>query len=272
MEETRRHWDEAPPLAATAPLGGPRPGASVLAATNGPGGSPRALVAVHRFGEGRVMVFTGEAAWRWRMMRPSSDRSYDRFWRQAVRWIALPATDPVHVTVPAGGAAGDTLTLRVAARNARYETQRDAAVALRVTTPEGRLHEIPVAAPVGAAASEFAGAFRPEHTGVYRVAAEARGGSAPLGSSGASLLVGGADLEMTDPRVNTQLLQRIALATNGRVMDEGELAALPDALRARVPAAVLSMRRDLWHNGYSFALIALLLGAEWIVRRKWGLR
>jgi hypothetical protein len=39
-----------------------------------------------------------------------------------------------------------------------------------------------------------------------------------------------------------------------------------------VPAAVLSVRRDLWHNGWSFAVIVLLLGAEWVVRRRWGLR
>ena len=50
-----------PPLASVSALGGPKPGASVLAVTGGPGGSPRALVAVQRFGEGRSMIFTGEA-------------------------------------------------------------------------------------------------------------------------------------------------------------------------------------------------------------------
>ena len=53
------------------------PGASVLAVTSGPGGVRRALVAVQRFGEGRAMVFTGEAAWRWRMLLPAADRSYE---------------------------------------------------------------------------------------------------------------------------------------------------------------------------------------------------
>ncbi len=273
IDETRRKWDDAPALAATAPLGGPRAGATVLAATNGPGGSPRALVAVQRFGEGRAMVFTGEAAWRWRMMLPSSDRSYDRFWRQAIRWLALPATDPVHVTVPAGGAPGDTLSLRVAARNGAFAPQRDATVAVRVTVPDGRLEDLPAAAPAGASGgARFTATFRPEQPGVYRVTAEARRGGAVLGSSSAALLVGGVDLEMTDPRLNLQVLQRIALATGGRVVAEDEIGSLPGVLRARVPAAVLSSRRDLWHNAWSFAAIALILGAEWGLRRRWGLR
>ena len=29
------------------------------------------------------------------MMLPATDRSYDTFWRQAVRWLALTASDPV---------------------------------------------------------------------------------------------------------------------------------------------------------------------------------
>jgi uncharacterized membrane protein len=272
-EETRRKWDDAPALASTALLGGPRPGATVLAATSGTGGSPRALVAVQRFGEGRAMVFTGEASWRWRMMLPSSDRSYDRFWRQAIRWLALPAADPVQVTVPAGAAPGDTLPLRIAARDGAFEPQRDAAVAVRVALPDGRLEDLPPPSPAGRGeAAGFTAVFRPAQPGVFRVTAEAKRGDATLGSSSAALLVGGVDVEMSDPRLNRQVLERIAVATGGRVMAEDEIGELPAVLRARVPAAVLSVRRDLWHNGYAFTLIVLLLGAEWIARRRWGLR
>ena len=35
-DETRKRWEAVPALAAVAPLGGPRPGASVLAVTSGP--------------------------------------------------------------------------------------------------------------------------------------------------------------------------------------------------------------------------------------------
>ena len=83
-----------PALASISALGGPRPGAACLAVTGGPGGAARALVAVQRFGDGRSMVFTGEASWRWRMMLPTTDQSYDRFWRQAARWLGKARRSP----------------------------------------------------------------------------------------------------------------------------------------------------------------------------------
>ena len=91
-------------------------------------------------------------------------------------------------------------------------------------------------------------------------------------SSSAASLVGGADTEMTDPRLNLSVLQRIAASSGGQVVEPGQAAALLQQLRAALPAATLLVRRDLWHNGWSFTMIAGLLAAEWILRRRWGLR
>jgi uncharacterized membrane protein len=268
LEETAERWDAMPPLAAIAPLGGPKPGASVLALTAGPGGAPRALVAVQRFGEGRSMAFTGEATWRWRMLMPSTDRSFDRFWRQAIRWLALPAADPVAVEAAAGASPGDTLPLTVHVRNAAFGPERDAVVDVRVTAPDGRLETL------RAAETErgFVARVRPEQPGVYRIRVEAGRGEARLGIASTSVLVGGADLEMTDPRLNIQLLERLALASGGRVIAPGDAAALAASLRDAVPAATLAVRRDLWHNAWSLLAIVALLGTEWGLRRRWGLR
>jgi hypothetical protein len=136
-DDTRKRWDAVPALAAITPLGGPRPGASVLAVTSGPGGTPRALVAVQRFGEGRSMIFAGEASWRWRMLLPAADRSFDTFWKQSLRWLALPAGDPIQLTVAPGAAPGDTLPLSVVARNAAFEPLQNAIVDVRVTGTSG---------------------------------------------------------------------------------------------------------------------------------------
>jgi hypothetical protein len=77
---------------------------------------------------------------------------------------------------------------------------------------------------------------------------------------------------MSDPRLNAALLQRIASATGGRLMDAGQVEPVIGALRAATPAAALTVRRDLWHNAWSFLLVIGLLTAEWILRRRWGLR
>jgi uncharacterized membrane protein len=271
-EETRKRWEAVPALASVSLLGGPRPGASVLAVTSGPGGAQRALVAVQRYGTGRAMVFTGEAAWRWRMMLPASDRSYDTFWCQSARWLALTAPDPVTLTPPASASPGDDIRWRISARDADFEPLSGAAVDVRVTGPEGKVESLAAAADVAVRDGSFFAHQRPVGAGVYRATAEVRQeGKAPVFAT-ASVLVGGADTEMADPRLNVRVLQRIAAASGGRVIETGDIAALPGQLRAAVPAAVIVSRRDLWHNGWSFAALVLLLAAEWLLRRQWGMR
>jgi uncharacterized membrane protein len=272
-DETRKRWDAVPALAAIAALGGPRPGATVLAVTSGAGGAPRALVAVQRYGEGRSMIFTGEAAWRWRMMLPASDRSYDTFWRQAVRWLALPATDPVAIVAPAGAAAGDAVALRITARDAAFAPLRDADVTVHVTRPDARVESIPAVLDTGAGGTAtFVARLRADDAGVYRTTAEVRAGGAEPIAASTSLLVGGADPEMADPRVNLRVLQRLAAATSGRIIEPSETGALTQALQSAVPAAVGRIRTDLWHTGWSFLAIVFLMAGEWVLRRRWGLR
>ena len=272
-DDTRKRWDATPALASIVPLGDPRPGASVLAVTTGAGGVPSSLVAVQRYGNGRSMIFAGEAAWRWRMMMPASDRSYDTFWRQAVRWLAIAAQDPLNITAPAGAATGDALTLRISARSPTFDPLTDVSVDVRITAPDGRLQQVRAAADTAPdAAGRYLAQFRPEQAGVHRVVAEARRGPQSIGTTTTAFLVGGADVEMTDPRLNERLLQQLAMLSRGRMVEPGKTGALVDALRAGVPAAALSIRRDLWHTGWSFAALVLLLSAEWLLRRRSGLR
>jgi uncharacterized membrane protein len=273
-DESDKRWAAIPALASISSLGGPKPGASVLAVTGGSAGSPRALVAVQRFGEGRSMIFTGEAAWRWRMQLPSQDQSYERFWRQAVRWLAQAAPDPVTLTLPPAPAPDERVPVSIAARDRSYAPRADATVEVRVTAPSGRVDTVRAEAARGAPGG-FLASLRAPEAGVYRVAVEARQGGTMLGSSSAVMLVGGVDPEMTDPRLNDDTLQRVARASGGAVIGADrsiDTASLLDRLQASAPAAAMAVRHDLWHTGWSFAVLVALLAAEWLFRRASGLR
>jgi uncharacterized membrane protein len=269
--DSRKLWAGLPALAASALLGAPRPGATVLAVTTAPGGGVYPVVAVQRYGQGRSMIFAGEASWRWKMLVASSNRSYEFFWRQAARWLTSTAPDPVAITVPDAPEPGDSISIDVDARDATYAAVPDASVDLTLTSPGG------VATPIklrhaDAAGGRFTAALRPEQAGLYRLHAEARRGSNPLGSADKWMYVGGADREFADPRLNEGFLRRIARTSGGRYVRAAEASRVASFLEASEPANAAPEHRDLWHEPWAFALIILLLSAEWILRRRWGLR
>ena len=271
--ESRKRWEGLPALASTSQLGSLRPGAAVLA-TSTAGGAARPLIAVQRYGEGRSMVFAGEAAWRWRMMLPSADRSYETFWRQTVRWLSLGATDPVTIFPIAAAGPGEQVAVRVAVRDGSFQPVSDAQVDVRISGPDGRMETVRAAREVsdGDEPGLFVAPFVPAQPGLYRVTASATRGGADSGAAAAALLVGGADTEMADPGLNAALLERLASATGGRVISAADIGQLPATLRASLPASALAVRSDAWHNAWSFALLIGLLSAEWLLRRRWGLR
>ncbi|MBI3491862.1 MAG: hypothetical protein HY047_08795, partial [Acidobacteria bacterium] len=271
VDETRKRWAALPPLAASAPLGAPRPGTTVLALTAAPGEGFLPVVAVQRYGQGRSMIFAGEASWRWKMMVASSDRTYEFFWRQAARWLASNAPDPVSIAVPEAPEPGEGLAVDVDVRDATFAAVPDAEIEATVTAPGGETQAIKFRH-ANLTGGHYTAALRPEQPGLYRVHAEARRNRTSLGSADRWMYVGGADREFADPRLNEGFLRRLARDSGGRYARAGDASRVPSWLRSTAPQNAAPERRDLWHDPWAFTLIVVLLSAEWILRRRWGLR
>jgi len=270
-DETRKLWAALPPLAASAAVGGPRPGATILALTTAPGGGVFPVVAVQRYGQGRSMIFAGEASWRWKMMVASSDRAYEFFWRQSARWLASSSPDPVAITVADAPEPGDAMSVDVDARDATFAPVPDATVEATLGMPGGATQPLKLRH-ADATSGRFTAAIRPEQTGLYRIHAEARRGAVSLGAADRWMYVGGADREFADPRLNEGFLRRVARTSGGRYVRAAEASRVPTFLTSAIPQNAAPERRDLWHEPWAFALIVILLSAEWILRRRWGLR
>ena len=270
-DETRRMWSALPALAASATLGGPRPGATVLALTTAPGGGVFPVVAVQRYGQGRSMVFAGEASWRWKMMVASTDRGYDLFWRQAARWLSSTAPEPVTIGLPDAPEPGDAISIDVDARDDVFQPVSDATIEATLTSPGGETTPIKLRH-ADAASGRYTAVLGPEQPGLYRIRAAAKRGTTALGTADRWMYVGGADREFADPRLNEGFLRRIARNSGGRYVRAGEAARVPAWLQEAVPQNAAPERRDLWHEPWAFALIVLALAAEWTLRRRWGLR
>ena len=270
VEETVSAWAAMPALGRILPMGPPRPGAAVLAVAPG-GPAPAPVVAVQRFGRGRAMVFAGEASWRWQMLAPSTDRTYERFWRQTVRWLGGGAPERVTLRADGGRSEGEALRIEIAAADERFAPLADARVRVRVRDPNGDEHEH-AALPRPDEPGRYAVEIAPRGRGVHRVTAVVEHGGDTLERASAALLVGGADPELSEPRRHDRLLREVARATGGRFFDLGGAARLAGPVRAGLGPPPAPVLRDAWDTVWGFLLMVGLLSAEWTLRRRWGLR
>jgi hypothetical protein len=243
----------------------------ILAVTTAPGGGVFPVVAVQRYGRGRSMVFAGEASWRWRMMTPSTDRTYEFFWRQAARWLSSTAPDPVAITVPDAAEPGDAISVDVDARDEVFAPARDATVEATLTAPGGDAQRLKLRH-ADATSGRFTAAVRLEQPGLYRITAAAKRGADALGSADRWMYVGGADREFAVPRLNEGFLRRVARNSGGRYVRAADASRISSWLETAVPQNAAPERRDMWHQPWAYALVVALLSAEWILRRAWGLR
>jgi hypothetical protein len=83
---------------------------------------------------------------------------------------------------------------------------------------------------------------------------------------------GAADSEFTDPRLARHTLERLSEATGGRYLSADDITNLPDLLARSIAAQADASERDLWHEPAVFIALLGLLAAEWVLRRRWGLR
>ena len=269
-EENRQRWAALPALASVANVGGSRPGAQILAVALTAGGTPQPLIAAQRYGQGRSVAFAGEASWRWRMMRPATDTSYETIWRQLARWVTAGAQGPVMIGAISPAVAGITDRISVVVRDADFKPVANAEVAIETTAPNGEKRRMP-AALSSPQDGRYAVAMRFDQPGVYKIAAVATRGGTRIGAASRPVLVGGVDLEMTQPRLNEAVLRRLAAETSGRYLRADQVSGLPALLRESRAEAGTPEMRDLWHNGWSLLAIVGLLASEWVARRRVGL-
>ena len=269
-EENRQKWSSLPALASVAHVGGARPGAQILAVAMTAGGTPQPLIAAQRYGHGRSVAFAGEASWRWRMLRPADDTSYETIWRQLARWVTAGAQSAVTIGAMSPAVPGITDRISVVVRDEDFRAVANAEVALQMTAPNGEKRQLS-AALSSPQDGRYGVAARFDQPGVYKIDAIATRAGTRIGTASRPVLVGGVDLEMTQPRLNEAVLRRLAADGNGRYVRADQAGQLPSLLRESRAEAGTPEMRDLWHNGWSLLAIVGLLAGEWVARRRVGL-
>ncbi|MCH8954690.1 VWA domain-containing protein [candidate division KSB1 bacterium] len=271
--ESRNLWDALPDLEGYNPLGRAKPGATILAVHPlSEAGDPKVILAQQRFGRGRSMVFATSSSWLWQMGLSHEDMSHERFWRQILRWLALASPEPIECHLDKETyVPNDEVTLKVDVRDSTFSTIEDATIKARITTPSGKIIDVPFNWSSNGKV-EYIGAYHPDEQGLYLVEITARSSNGSfLGKTEAAFFVEESTTEFSNAQLQAPLLKRIAEISGGKYYHQDEAESLPDQISVMQGTYSKLVEYDLWDMPLLFLLLILILSVEWYLRRSKGL-
>jgi uncharacterized membrane protein len=257
-------------------VGTAKPGATVLALLNA-GTRKLPLLVTQNYGRGRTAVMATSGTWRWQMSQPLGDTAHDVFWQQLLRWLVLDSPGQVVVTAPAQTLVDDGhIDLSASVRDQEYMPAPDARVTAHLTGPEG-LSVMLDMTPAADRPGTFHAAWTAEKPGEYlaEVTAQRRSQktheeSEQLGSATLPFQRIDGVAENFHTVQNRELLEKLASETGGRYWTPQELSRLPNEISYSDAGISVRDIKELWNMPVIFLWLLLLISAEWLLRRKWG--
>lgn len=275
LAENGAAWERLGDLDGANVVAGIRPGAAVLLehpSRTDDDGRRAPVLAVSDVGKGRSMALAVDSSWRWSFDEAGAghgNQAYLRFWKNAMRWlVGDPADLPVTVETPRENyPLGETVEVRVLARDAGFQAVAGAEVELRVMSPSGEriLHAVSDAG--GGASFDVPADAR----GAWRIRARATRGGVVLGEGASVFAVTTRDPELEQLDPDEAFLRRLAARTGGRYVAPGaDEAPLVDASAGRV----VRDRREVALAALPAVAVVVLacLGAAFVLRRRHGFR
>ena len=275
-EVNRRLWEEKDGLTGFYwfhPVVDAKPGSQVLLrhpSHAGPHGRYPLLVLGY-YPSGRTMFLAIDSTYAWQ--RRYQKLYHERFWRNAVRWLAL------------GRLRGGDRRFLVEPLRASYDLDERVTLEARVLDEDYRPSDAPQqevfvsSTPGGDGRGEplalqrvegreglFRGSFERDRPGLYRVWIEE--GGEHVASAEVEIVL--PSLENADPTPDPETMASIASITGGQNLHVARMSALltefPGGEERREP--ISSQLKDAWDHWGTLLLALLLLSTEWVLRKR----
>ncbi len=279
-EKSRR--EAAPAFDVVNRVRGVKPGASVIASlqTPGGGGDIPALV-TQRFGRGRTAVLTVGDLWSWGMSSADAHEDMDKTWRQFARWLVSDVPKRVELTVePQAEEAANSVVLQVRVRDAKYQPLDEANVQVEVqpvvfsgtANPEAAKPLTLRAEPALTEPGLYQVSYISRSTGGYKATATVTNNvGAEIGRAEAGWSVDLAADEFRSLVPNVALMESLARKTGGEVIMADKLEDFVKKLPNLKAPVMESWSYPLWHTTTMFAFALACLLGEWGIRRWKGM-
>lgn len=297
--ESEELFDSLPELYWFAQTLGPKPGATVLLehpntytmdALGGSDSMPVPLVVTGKYGAGQLFFQATDDTWRWR--RHTGEFLHDAYWVQVARELiprsrvgqsrrAVIRTDralydygtPTRIQIQildsqllAEQAQSIPVTIVEPLRTGTAPNQDDPSTA-HPPSVVGRLDVYRL----GGDSNLFEGSWTPPRPGSYSAQSLDLITIASQRELSAPFRVRAPDLEARRPEADHAMLERIANATNGRVLDLDELESGFSTIRDRSVQIPDDIEEPLWDSKLVLMLFVGMITMEWIIRKALGM-
>ncbi|MEW5768664.1 MAG: hypothetical protein AB1797_13820 [bacterium] len=286
-EINNRRWEELPYLEGITETGSVKPGAIVLANSRP---DDQVFTAIQRYGRGRVMVITADSTWRWDI-GPSGDQKtpevlqtpgvslddqkqpnevYVRFYQQAIRWLSTKAElKPVNVfTDRPVYQEEEKVEITATVYDQNYRPIEGAAISGEILTQGQEAIKIGLTGGQGRYTTKVV----PPRPGKYKIKITAKKQEQVLGEAETDFIVEEKGVEFLRLDQNSHLLSSLSSLTGGNYFerkDRDKVLSKLSELKGSIK--ITTHQIELWDRWPTLFLFLILIGTEWILRKKYGL-
>ncbi len=271
FKKDKEKWESLPALTSYGPVEKAKPGAMVLAVhkTEKNSYGNNILMAVQNYGAGKAAAITIDKMGSWRLKVDASDKSYEKFWRQLVRWLTTERLEKISLKIDR---AFYVLNEAVKIDSTIYERalqNKDTFLEANIVDPAGKLLHIKMNfTPEGNYSYE--GKHLTAMKGGYRIKIVAKNPAQTLESKEIYFEVRDTSLEFSNVAVNETGLMQLASASNGKYFKPAEVVTgIGKILKKQI--VKIQVDTDLWNSPWIMLLLIGLFTAEWILRKSRGL-
>jgi uncharacterized membrane protein len=256
----------------------PKPGVGIVYAEHptdiGADGRHAPLLVLSHFGAGRSLFSAIDDSWRWRFY--TGESVFDTYWVQQLRWLARgKKLGQRRLTFTADRDTyelGQQVQLRLAVLDPNLVQQLPAELSVQMNDEKGqpvkleKLQKQPVE-------GDYVGSFAADRVGQFAFRLPSGGGVGEAADDlQANIDVIEPRLELADPRANPVSLATLASETFGQsVPFEKARSVLPGLIPSAARTTLMPSDMPLWNAPLAMILFMLLITAEWVLRKAYGM-
>ncbi len=270
-------WNRLPPIFKTQTSFKAKPEATTLGFSRIQGvvlNEP--LILTRNVNKQKSIAILGYGIWRWRLMTqgtPETEQLLSAFLSNSIKWLTTKEDSrPVKVaTTKESYTQGEPVEFTGQVYDATAQPVDNAQ--LRVSVKQGGKEFTTMLRPIGS--GRYEGSIDGLGEGDYTFNASAQTDGQQLGDDNGRFTIGELNLEFQDTRMNAQLLRQLAGRSGGKYYSPDDLSGLVNDITTQPSfssrESIRTSTFEIWNWRYSLAVVILLLGTEWFIRKRSGM-